>query len=88
MFILDISAQDVMTHHYIQNCLVNPNKEVTMTLLLSATDVVITRARELGTLRVEECWSERLQEPYWAICDDHGVIEVALSEAEARERIQ
>jgi hypothetical protein len=55
-------------------------------LLLSATDVAIAAAREKGTLRVEECWSERLGEPYWAICDDHSLIEVALTEAEAQGR--
>jgi len=56
------------------------------TLLLSATDVAISLARESGTLKVVERVSERLGNTFWSIEDQHGTIEVHLSHAEAAER--
>jgi hypothetical protein len=57
------------------------------TSLLSSTTVAIKMAKNNGTLRVEECFNERLQMPYWAISDDSGLIEVALSKEEAEKRV-
>jgi len=54
-------------------------------LLLSATDVSIARAAKSGTLKVAEALGRF--GPYWAIEDEHGVIEVALSAEEAQERV-
>lgn len=53
-------------------------------LVLSSAGLAIRIAREIGTLRVVERTGRLGQ--YWAIEDDHGIIEVALSAAEA-ERI-
>ena len=57
-------------------------------IALSATDLAIRIARETGTLKVERCFSERFQNHFWAISDEHGLIEVASTEQEARERVQ
>ena len=56
-------------------------------LLLSATDLAIALADKAGTLTVTAHTNERLDCDYWAIGDDAGLIEVALSEAEATARI-
>lgn len=53
--------------------------------LLSATDVAIAMALRSSTLKVVER-SGRFG-AYWAIEDAHGVIEVALSAAEADQRV-
>ncbi len=53
-------------------------------LALSVTDVAIRIARESGTLNVRE--AEGRFGKYWAIEDDHGLIEVAMSEAEVLDR--
>lgn len=53
---------------------------------LCAQDVAIRMARETGTLRVEERPDRRFGGTFWAIFDEHGLIEVALTEAEAKER--
>jgi len=52
--------------------------------LLSSQSVAIAMAKNNGTLRIVESFNDRLQAPYWAICDYHGLIEIALSEAEAK----
>lgn len=52
-------------------------------LTLSATDLAIRIAKENGALQVEE--QEGRFGAYWSISDDHGLICVALSEAEADE---
>ena len=57
------------------------------TFTLSATCVAIAQALETGTLTVREEFSQRLQECYWSISDQHGTIEVALTRQEADERI-
>ena len=57
------------------------------TSLLSSTTVAIKMAKNNGTLRVEECFNSRLGIPYWAICDEGGLIEVAMSKDEAERRI-
>ena len=54
-------------------------------IALSATDLAIRLARENGTLRITE--SEGRFGTYWAIEDDHGLIEVAMTKAEADRRI-
>lgn len=60
--------------------------EVSPMLTLSATDLAIAIAAKAGTLTVTEC--EGRFGAYWAIEDDHGVIEVALSAEEAAERVK
>lgn len=62
-------------------------KEAPMAVLLSSSDLAIAEAIAADTIRVNECFSERLQEAYWAIEDHHGLIEVALSADEADARI-
>lgn len=52
---------------------------------LSATDVAIAMALRNNDLRVVEC--EGRFGAFWSIDDAHGVIEVALSAAEAESRI-
>ena len=52
---------------------------------LSATCLAIALASENGTLAVTE--QEGRFGPFWAISDDHGLIEVALSADEAESRI-
>ena len=54
-------------------------------IALSSTDVAIRIARETGTLKVERC-IDRWGGEYFAICDEHGLIEVAANEEEARAR--
>lgn len=54
---------------------------------ISATDVAIRRAVRLETLRLVERPS-RLGGTYVAIEDDHGLIEVADTRAEAEARVQ
>ena len=60
---------------------------------LSATDVAIRIAKERGSLQIHARFNKRLAEqfgeefgPYWAIEDDHGLIEVALNPKEVFER--
>ena len=55
-------------------------------LTLSATCLAIAVASKSGTLRLERRVG-RLGE-FVAICDNHGLIEVALSDAEASARVQ
>lgn len=55
--------------------------------LLSATDLAIAMAIRNDSLKVVECLSERLGEPYWSIEDANGVIEVALSASEVDQRV-
>ena len=55
--------------------------------LLSATDVAIAVAIKAGTLSVTEHASRFPGETYFAIADDKGLIEVALTKAEADTRI-
>lgn len=55
-------------------------------LLLSATDIAINRAAKSGALKVVEATGRF--GAYWAIEDDHGLIEVALSVEEADERVK
>ena len=51
--------------------------------ILSAQSVAIRIAKNNGTLRVSEEFNNRLGVPYWAISDDSGLIEVAMSKEEA-----
>lgn len=53
-------------------------------LLASATDLAISLAIKAGTLRITEHTGRFGQ--YWAISDNHGVIEVHNSKAEAEAR--
>jgi hypothetical protein len=55
---------------------------------LSANCVSIAIAIKNNTLSVVECFNERLQCSYWAISDDAGLIEVALSAKEADDRVR
>ena len=55
-------------------------------LLACSQDFAIHLAKKNGTLTVHKCWSERFGEYHWAIYDEHGVVEVHLTEQEARER--
>jgi hypothetical protein len=57
-----------------------------MAHLISATDLAIRKAYILGTLRVERK-TGRVGE-YFAICDESGLIEIALTESEAQSRIR
>lgn len=54
-------------------------------VLLCAVTVAIKLARERGVLKITREFNARLGNEYWAISDDHGLITVALSEAEAME---
>ena len=54
-------------------------------LLLSSTDLAISLASKNGTLRVTE--ETGRVGAYWAIQDEHGLIEVALSAEEAADRV-
>ena len=54
-------------------------------LYLSATDVAIAIAAKRGTLSLTE--REGRFGPYVAICDDHGLIEVADDMAAAQARV-
>lgn len=56
-------------------------------LAVAAQNVAISLAHKCGTLRVVERFSDRFQEAYWSIEDDHGVIEIVLSEVEAAEKV-
>ena len=56
-------------------------------LLLSATDIAIARAAALNTLRLVEASNVRLRVPFVSIEDDHGVIEVHSTLAEAAARV-
>jgi hypothetical protein len=55
-------------------------------LSLSATCLAIALADKAGTLNLVERPS-RMGGTYIAICDDHGIIEVALDQAEADARL-
>ena len=55
-------------------------------LALSSTDVAIRRALELDTLKIERSVN-RFGEKYFAICDDHGLIEIASNERELESRV-
>jgi hypothetical protein len=53
---------------------------------LSATDVSILAAHRRGSLEVER--SEGRYGAYWTICDEFGVLEVALTQEQADRRIE
>lgn len=55
-------------------------------LSLSATCLAIAVASKRGTLRLVVRQS-RFGDEYVAICDEHGIIEAALSEDEAKTRV-
>ena len=63
------------------------NREVSMTVLLSATDVAIAFALKAGTLRMVVRQS-RFGGEFYSLEDDVGVIEVANSHAEAVARLK
>jgi len=54
--------------------------------LLSSQSVAIALAKNNGTLCIVEGFNHRMQTHYWAICDEHGIIEVAMSKDEAERR--
>jgi len=54
---------------------------------ISSADVAIAEALSLGTLNVTRRTCRVLGEPYWAISDAHGLIEVALTEQQAADRL-
>jgi hypothetical protein len=53
--------------------------------LFSATDLAIKLAAQRGTLSVEE--RQGRYGAFWAISDEHGLIEVQLTAADAEDRI-
>ena len=53
----------------------------------SATDAAIALAAKAGTLTLTERPS-RFGDTFVAICDDHGLIEVQLTMAEAEARLR
>ena len=66
-----------------------------MAYCISATDLAIAEAVEAGTLRKEYGFNQRIADLlgedagwYVAICDEHGVIEVAGDDAAADARIE
>ena len=54
-------------------------------IAMSSNTIAMKIAKAAGTLRVEACYNERLGINFWAICDDKGLIEVCLSDAEAAQ---
>ncbi len=56
-------------------------------LLFSATDLAISLASRNGTLRVTEDVN-RFGDAFWAISDEAGLIEVAMSVDETEQRLQ
>lgn len=52
---------------------------------LSATCLAIRSAKFAGNLRIEERTGRFGQ--FWAICDDRGLIEVALTRFDADQRV-
>jgi hypothetical protein len=61
-------------------------KEAPM-VALSSVSVSISLARAAGTLRISREFNARLGTEFWALSDDRGLICVALSEAEAHQRM-
>ena len=57
-------------------------------LTLSATDLAIATAIRAKTLNIVECFSERLNEPYFAIEDNFGLIETHLTLEAVNSRIE
>ena len=53
-------------------------------IALSAVSVALSLARARGVLRISREFNARLGTEFWALSDDHGLICVALSEAEAQ----
>lgn len=53
-------------------------------IAFSSTDLAIRNAAHAGTLVITA--HEGRVGPYWAISDEHGLIEVHLTEAEAHDR--
>jgi hypothetical protein len=58
-------------------------KEAPM-VALSSVSLSISLARAAGTLRITREFNARLQTEFWAISDEHGLLTVALTEAEAQ----
>ena len=56
-------------------------------LLLSSSDVSIRLAAEAGTLRITEAVN-RFGDTFFAVEDDHGIIEACLTRAEAEARVR
>ncbi len=53
--------------------------------MLSSTDLAIALAAKNGTLRITE-HASRFGEPFWALSDERGLIEVHNDECDAYER--
>lgn len=54
---------------------------------LAVQDVAIAEAMRNETLSIVERFSDRFGEPYWLISDNHGVIEICLSQEEVDRRV-
>lgn len=68
----------VVLHYKLQPQTTTRETEMT---LASANTVAMAIAVANGTLTVSEHVS-RFGEPYWAVCDEHGLIEVFLNKEE------
>jgi hypothetical protein len=55
--------------------------------VLPSTDLAIRSASQTGSLTIRRCFNERLGSEYWAIEDETGLIEVAMTRAEAEARV-
>ena len=53
----------------------------------SSNTVAMKIAKANGTLCVRAVYNERLNITFWAISDEHGVIEVCMSDAEAAQLV-
>lgn len=54
----------------------------------SANDVNVAVALASGTLTIVDCFNDRLQEPYTAISDEHGLITVCMTNQEAQDYVR
>lgn len=66
--------------------LLHPGRKEAIVVTLSSTDVAIRLAAERQALRITRELNARLGVEFWAISDERGLIEVALSEPDAHKR--